>query len=80
MRQPTTAPPAASSVTQTCTMQGGVVVTPGLTCPGVWLPATDTSSCCSVKPVPVRNGNSTITIEPLDLSVRVDDDLGNVVP
>ena len=80
MRQPTAAPPVASSVNQTCAMQGGVIVTPGLTCPGVWLPATDTSSCCSVQPVPVVTTNPPITVEPLDLSVRMDDDLGSIVP
>lgn len=80
IRQPTTVPPAASSVNQTCAMQGGAIATPGLTCQGVWLPSTDTSSCCSVQPIPVVTPNPTITIEPLDLSVRVDDDLGSIVP
>ena len=78
--QPTAASQIASSVNQTCAMQKGIIVTPGLACPGVWLPATDTSSCCSVQPVPVVTTNPTITIEPLDLSIRVDDDPGSIVP
>ena len=68
----------------TCTQIGGTVVTPGFTCTGSWLAASDTFSCCSEIPVaePVGSSNASVTAIPMafSLSVNLDDDPGSIVP
>jgi hypothetical protein len=65
---------------KTCMQQGGTVVTPGQQCKGTWLAATDTFSCCSVKPVPEGSGNATVTVGPFNLTVNLDDSPGSIGP
>lgn len=68
----------------TCTQIGGTIVTPGYTCPGPWLAASDTFSCCSKIPVAETFGssNESVTAIPpaFSLSVNLDDDPGSIVP
>jgi hypothetical protein len=68
----------------TCTQIGGTIVTPGYTCTGPWLAASDTFSCCSVTPVAETYGssNESVTAIPpaFSLSVNLDDDPGSIVP
>lgn len=83
-----TAPPARPAVTQapgtyelrTCAQMGGVIVNPGERCPGTWLPAPDTFSCCSEPAVTVIDRNASITVDPFDLEIRLDDDPGRILP
>ena len=65
---------------RTCAGQGGGIAQPGEMCPGTWLSATDTFSCCQVMPVPAIDRNTTISIKPLDLVIVIDDDPGSIVP
>ncbi len=79
----TTLPPTTPQDTygiQTCAGQGGSIVRPGEMCPGTWIPATDSFSCCTEVPVPSLDRNSTLAIEPLDLVIVMDDAIGTVVP
>ena len=78
-------PPGTLAVSSgTCTQIGGTVVTPGYTCTGLWLAASDTFSCCSVTPVAETYGssNESVTAIPpaFSLSVNLDDDPGSIVP
>jgi hypothetical protein len=78
-------PPGTLAVSSgTCTQIGGTVVTPGYTCTGSWLAASDTFSCCSKIPVAetVGNRNASVTVIPpaFSLSVNLDDDPGSIVP
>lgn len=63
-----------------CAQQKGAIAMPGERCPGTWLAAVDTFSCCSEKPVPALDRNTTITIQPLDLVLVMDDDPGIIIP
>ena len=77
----TTAPTVSRYAADTCTGQGGSLVLPGQTCPGAWLVATNTFSCCFVKPVDATNGsNKTLSAAPFTLTVNIDDDLGSIRP
>lgn len=76
----TTSPPVSGYAVDTCTGQGGSQVLPGQTCPGTWLAATNTFSCCSVKPVDSRGSNKTISAAPFSLTVNIDDNLGSIRP
>jgi hypothetical protein len=75
---PTPVIPAAGSgqdgsVSQTCAQQNGGIAQPGETCPGAWLVASDTFSCCSQKPVREASRNTSITVEPFTLVIDMDD-------
>lgn len=76
----TTAPIVSRYAVETCTGQGGSLVLPGQTCPGAWLPATNTFSCCSVKPADAKGSNKTLSVVPFTLTVNIDDDLGSIRP
>lgn len=76
----TTASQVARYAADTCTGQGGAQVLPGQTCPGTWLAATNTFSCCSVKPVDAKGSNKTLSAAPFTLTVNVDDTLGSIRP
>ena len=76
----TTAPVVARYAADTCTGQGGSLVLPGQTCPGAWLVATNTFSCCSAKPMDAKGGNKTISAAPFTLTVNIDDNLGSIRP
>jgi hypothetical protein len=67
---------------ETCTQQGGTVVTAGLQCTGTWLAATDTFSCCSSKPVAESGVNATevLTVPPFNLTVNINDSPGSIRP
>lgn len=65
---------------QTCAGQGGAIVRPGGMCPGTWIRATDSFSCCTETPIPSIDRTSTLAIEPLDLVIVMDDAHGTVVP
>jgi hypothetical protein len=65
---------------RTCAQQGGGIVQPGQQCPGSWLIAADTFSCCSVAPVSALSRNASITLEPFDLTLSLDDDPGSILP
>ncbi len=47
---PSTSPGTLAVSSGTCTQIGGTIVTPGYTCTGPWLAASDTFSCCSTPP------------------------------
>jgi hypothetical protein len=76
----TTAPIVSRYAADTCTGQGGSLVLPGQMCPGTWLVATNTFSCCSVKPVNAKGSNKTISAAPFTLTVNIDDNLGSIRP
>jgi hypothetical protein len=76
----TTAPIVSRYAADTCTGQGGSLVLPGQTCPGAWLAATNTFSCCSIKPADARGSNKTISAAPFTLTVNIDDTLGSIRP
>lgn len=65
---------------QTCTEQKGFLVQPGQTCPGAWMVASDTFSCCSQQPVRNAARNASVTISPLTLAISFDDALSPVLP
>lgn len=52
----------------------------GQQCSGTWLPAVNTFSCCSVKPVAVAGNNRTLSAAPFTLTVNTDDSLGSLTP
>lgn len=76
---PTTTPQGTYEI-RTCSGQGGGIARPGEMCPGSWISATDSFSCCTVVPVVSLDRNTTISIDPLDLEIVIDDTPGNVVP
>lgn len=75
---------AAASAAGTCVQQGGTVAEAGFQCPGTWLAASDTFSCCSALPVrtTAATGNESVTAVPpaFSLSVNLDDSLGSITP
>lgn len=75
---------AAASAAGTCVQQGGTIVVAGFQCPGTWLTASDTFSCCSAAPVreTLAAGNESATAVPaaFSLSVNLDDGLGSLTP
>jgi hypothetical protein len=66
--------------TRTCAQQGGGIALPGQKCPGAWLIAGDTFSCCSTSPVRATARNTSVTIDPFVLAIVMDDDPGSVLP
>lgn len=66
--------------TGTCPAEGGFPAGPGQTCPGTWLAATDTFSCCSAAPVYAGSGNTSIVAEPFVILAEPDDSPGSVIP
>ena len=66
--------------TRTCAEQGGALARPGQTCPGTWLAATDTFSCCSVMPVSAINRTTVMETGPLNLIIVMNDDPGSIIP
>ncbi len=76
----TTAPTVSRYAVETCTGQGGSLVLPGQMCPGAWLVATNTFSCCSVKPVDTKGSNKPLSAAPFTLTVNIDDNLGSIRP
>jgi len=72
--------PHGTYETRTCTGQGGGIARPGEMCPGTWISATDSFSCCTEVPVPSLDRTSTLSIEPPDLEIVMDDALGTVLP
>ncbi len=81
---PATSPGTLAVSSGTCTQIGGTIVTPGYTCTGPWLAASDTFSCCSVIPVAETSGSSNASVTAIppafSLSVNLDDDPGSIVP
>ena len=65
--------------TGTCAEQG-FAVSPGEECKGSYLAATDTFSCCSVRPVAVESGNVSVKVALFNLSVNLDDNPGSITP
>jgi hypothetical protein len=65
---------------RTCTQAAGTVVLPGEKCPGSWLTASDTFSCCSQKAVRAIDRNASITVVPFDLTIAMDDTIGSTLP
>jgi hypothetical protein len=75
--------PAPSPVTVTvtvlddgsknCSQLQGTVAIPGQVCPGTWLTATDSFSCCSKTPVAGKTAKPRLTIVPLDLRIAHND-------
>ncbi|NMB79750.1 MAG: hypothetical protein GYA23_11730 [Methanomicrobiales archaeon] len=66
--------------TRTCAQMEGSLVRPGEMCPGAWLEATDTFSCCSKAPRSSLNRNATVTVKPFSLAIEMDDDPGSILP
>jgi hypothetical protein len=62
---------------KTCTGLGGTVTSAGQTCPGTYLTASDTFSCCSAKPAAGASPAAVLTIEPFTVSVE-NEDLGGI--
>ena len=58
---------------QTCSQLKGITVVPGQECPGRWLTAYDSFSCCSQKPVTGKTAKPRMTAEPLDLRITHND-------
>jgi hypothetical protein len=62
---------------KTCTRLGGTVSSAGQTCPGTYLAASDTFSCCSAKPAGGSSPAAALTIEPFTAPVE-NEDLGGI--
>jgi hypothetical protein len=65
---------------RTCSQQGGGIAVPGQVCPGTWLIAADTFSCCPVPPIRPGIRNASVTVEPFVVLIRMDDDPGSILP
>jgi hypothetical protein len=65
---------------RTCALQGGGIAVPGQQCPGTWIIAPDTFSCCSVPTVRQSNPNTSVTVEPFVVLIVMDDDPGSILP
>jgi hypothetical protein len=76
----TLSPAKGTYESRTCAQQGGGIAVPGQRCPGTWLIAVDTFSCCSAALVDEGPRNASVTIGPFDLVVGMDDDPGTIVP
>jgi hypothetical protein len=62
---------------KTCAQHGGTVTTARQNCPGKWLAASDTFSCCSVAPAGGAAPAAVLTIEPFTVSPE-NEDLGSI--
>jgi hypothetical protein len=58
---------------KTCSQLKGIIAIPGQVCPGTWLTASDSFSCCSKNPVAGKTTNPRLTVEPLDLRITYND-------
>ncbi len=58
---------------KTCTELKGTPVVPGQVCPGSWLNASDSFSCCSKTPVAGKSTKTPIVVAPLDLRLSHND-------
>ncbi|HVP24533.1 MAG TPA: hypothetical protein VMS81_00950 [Methanomicrobiales archaeon] len=67
---------AAVPGSATCSAEGGSVCSAGTDCPGRWLDASDTFSCCSSS-CTSPGGVATVTIEPYGTEVT-NGDLGSI--
>ena len=76
----TPASKSAAYESRTCAQQDGTIARPGQQCPGTWLNAADTFNCCSEPPVREFTGNTSLTVEPFDLVIDIDDDPGSILP
>jgi hypothetical protein len=76
----TASPSQGTFESRSCAQQGGGIARPGQQCPGTWLIAVDTFSCCSAPPVNAGPRNASITIKPFDLTIVMNDDLGSILP
>ena len=65
-----TAPVTQGTSVKTCSGLGGTVTGAGQTCPGTYLPASDSFSCCSVKPAGGATAGAVLTIEPFSPSAE----------
>ena len=72
--------PQGTNASLTCALQGGSIAVPGQQCHGTWLIAPDTFSCCSQLPVRETSRNTSVTLEPFDLAIVMDDDPGSILP
>jgi hypothetical protein len=72
--------PAGTYESRTCAQQGGGIAHPGQQCPGTWLTASDTFSCCSVPPFREPAQNASVVAEPFDIFLVIDDDPGSILP
>ncbi|MFA4824854.1 MAG: hypothetical protein WC593_06805 [Methanoregula sp.] len=59
--------------TKTCSQLKGTIAIPGQVCPGRWLTASDSFSCCSKNPVAGTTANPRLTVAPLDLRITHND-------
>jgi len=58
---------------KTCSQLQGTVAVPGQVCPGTWLTASDSFSCCSKKPVTGKIPKTSVAVDPLDLRISHND-------
>ncbi|MFA6225623.1 MAG: hypothetical protein WC620_05445 [Methanoregula sp.] len=58
---------------KTCIQLKGTVTIPGQICPGIWLIASDSFSCCSKNPVVGKITKPLLVVEPLDLRILHND-------
>lgn len=70
---PATQTPVPDDGSKTCSQLQGTVALPGQVCPGIWLTATDSFSCCSKPPVAGKITTARLVVEPLDLRITHND-------
>ncbi len=71
---PTPSPtPLQEDGSKTCSELQGTIAVPGQVCPGIWLTASDSFSCCSKIPVAGTTTKPLVTVEPLDLRITNND-------
>jgi len=71
---PTPSPtPLPEDGSKTCSQLQGTIAVPGQVCPGTWLAASDSFSCCSMLPVAGTTTKPLVTVEPLDLRITHND-------
>jgi hypothetical protein len=58
---------------KTCSQLQGTVAIPGQVCPGTWLTASDSFSCCSKTPVAGKTTKTRLAADPLDLRILNND-------
>ena len=59
--------------TKTCSQLKGTFAIPGQECPGTWLTASDSFSCCSKTPVAGKTKKPRLVVAPLDLRITHND-------